>query len=299
MKDTINSHSSMNLSRYDNMIPPKLEYWNYFFSGDENSKIQIFEDQYLKEHVNFSKKDYVKIAFYKENPDIYEYSTAFSEDGYNPYEYLIENHKDFDYVISAFRHLENVVGTDKFIYCPVLGSRIERDKYGIYEKSKMLSIVASAKDWTVGHRLRHWVIKQFGDRMDIYGNGYNDLIDRHGKLGKIYSLAPYYFSLAIMNSKQTGYFTEVLTDCIATGTIPIFYGDNEVGNYFNSEGIIQFNSLPELGKIINGLSKELYESKIDAVQENLEISKKYINDVEYLYIAHRDKFENILKRKQM
>ena len=106
MKDTINSHSSMNLSRYDNMIPPKLEYWNYFFSGDENSKIQIFEDQYLKEHVNFSKKDYVKIAFYKENPDIYEYSTAFSEDGYNPYEYLIENHKDFDYVISAFRHFQ-------------------------------------------------------------------------------------------------------------------------------------------------------------------------------------------------
>ena len=34
-----------------------------------------------------------------------------------------------------------------------------------------------------------------------------------------------------MNTKRKGYFTEVLTDCIATGTIPIFYGDPEIGKY--------------------------------------------------------------------
>tara|TARA_B100000287_G_scaffold433811_1_gene496487 strand:- start:157 stop:1047 length:891 start_codon:yes stop_codon:yes gene_type:complete len=296
MANKINLHTNLKLETFDDMIPPKLECFNYFSSGDSNSKIQIFEDVYYKDHVKFDRNEYIKIAFYKENPDIYEYTTIFSQDSYNPYEYLLENHGEFDYIISAFKHLEAIVGKDKFIYCPVLGSRIELDKYGVYEKSKMLSIVASSKDWAMGHRLRHWVIKTFKSQLDIYGNGYNDLIDRNGKLGKIYSLAPYYFSLAIMNSKHDGYFTEVLTDCIATGTVPLWYGANDIGTYFNPDGIIKFNTLEELNKILPTLSKGLYDSKLGAIQENLEIAREYLTDFDYLHDKHFEFFNNLEKK---
>ena len=297
MEKTINLHTGWGYQKFleaGEMIPPKKEHFDFFSSNSDNSKVQIFEDKFLPQHTKYS-SEHVKIAFLKENPDIYEYSTVFADPYYNPYEYFLENHEHFDYVITAFKDLEPIVGKNKFIYCPVLGSRIEESNYGIYEKTKLVSIVASQKDWTVGHRLRHWAIQANENKLDIFGRGYNNTLDNLGKLGKIYALAPYYFSLAIMNTKRKGYFTEVLTDCIATGTIPIFYGDPEIGKYFNPNGIIQFNSLPELNNIINNLSEELYKSKIEAVMENLEISKKYINDIDYLYINYKDKFKSILK----
>jgi len=287
-------HTTVKYENISDMIAPNKKCWDYFV-GSQDSEIHIFEDSFLREHEKYDDK--IKIAWYKENPNIYDYSVIFSQDGYNPYRYLLENHDKFDYVISSFRHLKNIVGEEKFMYCPVMGSRIELDKYGIYEKDKMLSIVASGKDWTIGHRLRHWVINKFKDKIDVYGNGYNNEIDKHGEFGKIYSLASYYFSIAIMNSKWDGYFTEVLTDCIATGTIPIYYGSDDIDTYFNPDGIIQFTNIAELEEIIKTLSPELYSSKIKAVEENLEISRRYITEYDYLYHTYKSFFDKLQETK--
>jgi hypothetical protein len=296
MKDSIYLHTNWGREKFievEEMIPCKKDSWDFFQSNDKDSKIQIFEDVFLPKHKEYS-SEYIKIAFLKENPDIYAYSTIHSNPYYHPYEYVLDNISNFDYVITAFKNLKPLIGEKKFIYCPVLGSRIEEKNYGIYDKSKLLSIIASQKDWTVGHRFRHWIIQKYKNEIDVYGRGYNTTIDDYGKFGKIYALAPYYFSLAVMNTKQKGYFTEVLTDVIATGTIPIFYGDPDISSYFNPNGIIHFNSFSELDYIIKNLSKELYDSKIEAVKENLEICKKYINDIDYLYGNYQEKFKKML-----
>jgi len=277
------------------MTTPNKEVLDYFL-GNPDSKLQIFEDKHFQK-VDEYDDSYIKVAWYRECPDIYAYSSIFSDPYLNPYWWIRENHEKFDYVISAFKDLGSVIGKEKFLYAPTMGSRILPENYGIYEKNKMVSIVASEKDWTMGHRLRHLVIQQFRGQIDVFGRGYNTIIDDAGEFGKIYALAPYYFSLAIMNAKNLGDFTEVLTDCIAVGTMPIFYGAPDVVEYFNPDGILQFSSLPELKKIMDSLSPELYNSRIDAIKENLEISKKYLTHIEYTYGEHKPLFDRLIKEK--
>jgi len=63
------------------------------------------------------------------------------------------------------------------------------------------------------------------------------------------------------------YFTEKLLDCFATGTIPVYLGAPDIGDHFNMNGIIV------LGDEFD-VSDEIYYSKIDAIQDNLERAKK-------------------------
>jgi len=83
------------------------------------------------------------------------------------------------------------------------------------------------------------------------------------------------FSIAIMNVYIENFFTEVLTDCLALGTIPIFWGCPNVSDYFNADGIIQFKDINDLFNL--KLSKQLYESKINAIKENIKIAKTMVS----------------------
>ena len=57
-------------------------------------------------------------------------------------------------------------------------------------------------------------------------------------------------------------FCEKITDCFATGTIPIFWGTKNIGNYFDKEGIIFLENIEE-----KELSADLYFSKIKSKNE--------------------------------
>jgi hypothetical protein len=77
-------------------------------------------------------------------------------------------------------------------------------------------------------------------------------------------------------------FTEKITDCFMTGTIPIYYGIRNIGDFFNSDGII---TLDDNFKI-EDLSFELYKSKINAVIENFKLAKELLIAEDYIYINH-------------
>jgi hypothetical protein len=53
-------------------------------------------------------------------------------------------------------------------------------------------------------------------------------------------------------------------------------GTRKTENYFDSEGIIYFEGDENLPEILNSLSKELYESKIESVKKNFDLAKKYM-----------------------
>jgi len=66
------------------------------------------------------------------------------------------------------------------------------------------------------------------------------------------------------------------------GTIPIFWGTPDIGNYFNENGIIKltddFN--------ISDLSVDLYHSKMDAILENYELSVNLPTAEDYIYLNY-------------
>jgi hypothetical protein len=296
MKFNVKIHSNLHTNNWKEDVAPKLETME-FFKGDDNNKIHVFTEDTLQSHINVS-DDKIKVAWIKEISDIFDYTCMFQEKPYNPYKYVSENIKHFDYIIGCinYKYFNDIINKDRFIFCHHAGTRVKPENWGIYEKDKMLSIVASSKDWTLGHRLRHWVINNHKSQMDIYGNGYNNIIDSvEGGFGKIYALAPYYFHLVILNSVKEGWYTEALIDAFACGCIPIFYGCKEIDNYFNPEGIIRFESLPQLKNILETLTPELYNSKIKAVEENLKIAKQYQNHHDYIY-NNQDDFKKMTKK---
>jgi hypothetical protein len=79
------------------------------------------------------------------------------------------------------------------------------------------------------------------------------------------------FSVTIENSKYETYWTEKILDCFACGTIPIYHGASDIGDYFNMDGIIILNDNFDP----NTLTPDLYLSKEDAIIDNYERAIKY------------------------
>ena len=88
------------------------------------------------------------------------------------------------------------------------------------------------------------------------------------------------FHICIENSQYPNYFTEKIADCFTTLTLPIYWGATNIANYFDSRGIITFNNIEQLHKIISTLTPADYYSRVQYMLHNQKIaSTKYGNFV--------------------
>jgi len=159
---------------------------------------------------------------------------------------------------------------DGFEFYPYGGSWIAFDQWGMHKKTKNISIIASDKNTTEGHKLRHEIIKRFGDQIDVYGRGYNPI------KSKFEALAPYRYSVVVESGRFDYYFTEKLIDCLSVGTIPFYWGCPSIGNFFDMRGILPYNYHPPGDYLFaDHLNKEYYEYRLDAIKENIELAKHY------------------------
>ncbi len=143
----------------------------------------------------------------------------------------------------------------------------------IYKKTELVSMISSNKSMVPGHRKRLEFVNKFKDQVHLYGRGFRDL------LRKEEGLKDYMFSIAVENAVYDTYFTEKLTDCFATGTIPIFYGCRGVTNYFNENGIIFLDDDFD----ISVLTEDLYYSKMDAIEENFKLANNLPVAEDFIY----------------
>lgn len=288
--NTITAHTTKTLGEYVSTLAPTPEAWAWYTSNPDGD-VHIFEDTLLPEHDKIKGKK--KVALIIEVPDIYDNAKSHNPHVFHPYEWMKANHEHFDHVLSPFLVLKDLVGESRFTWMPAQECFVSREQMGMYEKERMLSAIASFKNWTVGHRMRHEIINRFHNKMDVYGSGYNDLINKQGNFGKVIALAPYCFTLVVPNTKVDDFFSEQLTDAMAVGTIPIYCGTNGVRKHFNMDGVIEFSTVDELEGIINGLSKELYDSKINAVMDNLNRAMEYTGTVNWLFNKNKSFLENL------
>jgi hypothetical protein len=194
----------------------------------------------------------------------------------NGYKQAVELKDKFDLIFTYSQELINS-DPEKFKWYPHSGCWINDSDIKIHDKSNLLSIIASNKTMTSGHKLRHDVIKEFGSSMDVFGRGIKDLPY------KLDGLSSYMFSIVIENIKYDDYFTEKIIDCFASGTIPIYWGTNSVKNFFNEDGIIFFNTIEELGDILYNLKEDDYFNRMDAIKYNLNNSKEFILAEDWIF----------------
>ena len=173
---------------------------------------------------------------------------------------------------SIFTHNQDLIKIDsKFKWVPAQGFWIEDPK--IYDKSKMISMIASNKKFCDGHKVRLEWVERLRDQVDLYGRGFNPILKKEE------GLCDYMFSVAIENGQYETYFTEKLLDCFATGTIPVYLGSPDIGNHFNKDGIIDLTEEFDV-------SEEIYYSKMDAIKENLEKVKEMEILEDFIYLNY-------------
>ena len=139
-------------------------------------------------------------------------------------------------------------------------------------KTQGISLIASPKRDTEGHRLRHDVIQwanSNGHSLDAFGKQYRSLPE------KSEALLPYRYSVVIENSQSSNYFTEKLIDCMLCNCLPIYWGTADVKHYFDPSGMLFCKDLQEICDTIATLGPDDYQSRLPAIQRNREVARSY------------------------
>lgn len=199
------------------------------------------------------------------------------------YDTLIQHYDKFDAILTfdeellklpnaIFRNGGGEVVLNKNVHTQQYPILADDSLFSIYEKNKLVSFITSNKTFTDWHRFRVNCVDYLAKhncKFDLYGVGYNEIT------GKIKGLKNYYFSIAIENGSHKNYFTEKILDCFLTGTIPIYKGCPNISDFFDTNGVITFNTKEDLIEVISRLNKEIYESKLDSVKRNYELALKW------------------------
>jgi hypothetical protein len=139
----------------------------------------------------------------------------------------------------------------------------------IHKKNKTLSIISSSKKQTEGHKLRHFIINNSNISMEVFGGGYNPIKN------KIISFKDYMFSIIIENEKTNNWFTEKVIDCLVTGTIPIYWGCPNIGDYFDIRGFIIFKDYEDFKRKTHLINETTYLNMLPYIEKNYDLAKNY------------------------
>lgn len=150
-------------------------------------------------------------------------------------------------------------------------------------KTDNICIICSNKAMTRSHRRRLAFVEQLQrlNPMPRFGRGFHDLAT------KWEGLAPFRYSLAIENSRHPHYWTEKIADCFLAGTVPIYWGAPNIGDYFPAESMIVLDSLdPEkVARIIKAeATPEAYQRRIPALRE---AKRRILEDYNLFEVIHQ------------
>jgi hypothetical protein len=180
-------------------------------------------------------KNSIKIAFYTENkiPDLNKADYAI---GFIHLNYLDRYFKIFDYF--NLKLLVNIINSRKYamksrkrkrkLFCAAV---ISNNISGDFFRLKFINELNKYKGVDMGGRFKNNVGGKVKD--------------------KIQFLSSYKFSIAMENSGSDGYCTEKIIQSFLSGTIPIYYGDYMIDEYFNPKSLILINGEKDIQKKID------------------------------------------------
>ncbi len=174
---------------------------------------------------------------------------------------LRRSHRRFFRILSFYEDLCEALPNSVFF--PFGSTWVRNWRELDIEKSKTCSLIASAKRSLEGHALRHdiadWA-KTEGIAMDVMGGGYQPF------KAKSDGLVPYRYSVVIENVRERHYFTEKLIDAILCKTVPIYWGCPNIGDYFDTSGMVICESAEDIQNALRNMSDEDYAARLPALE---------------------------------
>ncbi|MFY9237579.1 MAG: glycosyltransferase family 10 [Roseovarius sp.] len=181
-------------------------------------------------------------------------------------------HRSFHCVFTCNPDLLNAIPNGKFLAFG--GSWVSEWKTLDCAKTEMTSLIASAKRKLEGHKLRHALIDTLADQkhnINIMGRGFKPFeIKSDG-------LAPYRYSVVIENVCEPSYFTEKLIDAFLCETVPIYWGAPDIGQYFDTDGMILCDTLEDIKTALTKTSTADYAARQQAITDNKQTATAYID----------------------
>lgn len=238
--------------------------------------VTLFTDGYINLPIVDKVESRYKIGWLHEpeclHPDTYADSLA--------------NLHKFAFILTYYAPLLEMAG---YRFAPYAGTWIPEDRWGILPKTKLVSMLFGTKMSTEGHRIRPAIADAVDGRVaDIRFYGARGEPVDYSPETKYRVLADYAFSIVVETCRQDNLFTEILLDCFTVGTVPIFWGAPNVGEFFNAEGVLSFETVEECSYIVESLSFAVYEFMARAITDNFERVRRYAITEDWLY-------ENVLK----
>lgn len=173
----------------------------------------------------------------------------------------------------------------KLLWYPIGGCWIEeKNQHLQHTKTELVTMVASDKNWAPGHKLRHIIAGAFKDKVHLYGRGYKP-VDRKSEV-----LNRSMFSVAVENDVVSTMFTEKLIDCFVTGTVPIYWGTENIGDYFDMRGVLTFKTPEDFERVLGNLSTDLYVSMKPYIAENYYRALNYTVAEDWLFKNYKSLF---------
>ncbi|MCR9139073.1 MAG: hypothetical protein NXI27_23935 [Alphaproteobacteria bacterium] len=142
------------------------------------------------------------------------------------------------------------------------------------EKTKNMSLIASAKRSTDGHRLRHAIAdwcSAAGHDVDLLGRAYRPIDTKED------GLIDYRYSVVIENAREAGYFTEKLIDSLLCETVPIYWGAPDIGHYFDLRGMVICESADEMRLAIAKAGPDDYKRRRTFIERNRDTALRYLD----------------------
>ena len=209
--------------------------------------------------------------------------------------YLIQNYHKYHTIFTYNKNVLEKCPNAKFY---VVGNTwIDTDYYeniDINKKLFKISTLAGSKviNNSLGHLFRQTIhhnqtklnkypityFRSFAQMPHITDYGNNPFIEPDIK-AKVKLFEEFQFAIVIENTRQTNCFSEKIMDCILTKTIPIYYGCENINDFFDTSGwiILETDSLDELCSKLNILDHTYYSKYTDTIDYNHKEAHKYVS----------------------
>ena len=237
--------------------------------------VTFFTDEWIKNPIVDEVKSRVKVGWLREPYCLHPQTYERAETNFHKFDLILTYHADF---------LERY--PDRCVYCPCGGTWINPNDWGIRPKSKLCSFFIGdtspdeTNEWTV-------MIEESGFDVDFYGARGKQA--NYNQKTKYTILQDYAFSLATETCYEEGLFTEWLLDCFGLGTVPVFWGAPDIHRFFDSDGILQFDTTDRLFKVLaNQVNFSEYRRRLESARRNLELLPGYAVTEDWIY-------ENVLR----
>jgi len=195
------------------------------------------------------------------------------------HDWAIKNQNMFNVILTQSDKILNTCSN--VLYQPFGGTWFKPDQYNKEHKKEFkIAHLRGNLLKSYGHSMRHEILdrekelkvptkffESHGDRYDL----------ENARLGKEEVFGDSQYGIAIENFSHRNFFTEKILDCFLLKTIPIYWGCSNIGDYFNTDGIIVFNNVDDFIYKSNQLDENYYESKKEIIEENWKLALNYVD----------------------